>query len=398
MFNAFVASKKRKSEIVYFVVVKDSQNPNGRWVSDPNTGKAFATKKEAKKHMAKLVNANSEGKYVQPNKILFSDLLDNYLATIKRTIAESTFVKYEQLVRVHIKPNLGHIPAQKLTAQNLNDLYASLLERGKVTQHSGGKGLAANSVRHIHVCINACLDQALKHDLIVKNVAQFATPPRQEKKRKTIFTLSEINKFFDGIIGEEFEFVYRFIAKTGCRRGEALGLTWRNVDWVNSTVTIEQALKRIKGKVVMGSPKTKNSFRTYQIDSELLRDLDTISQNQQKAKMALGAGYNDQDLVFCEMNGNRINPNRVYEHYRRLIRKLGLPSEVRLHDLRGLHITLLLSTGTNPKYVAERVGDSVETVMNFYAQSIGNDGIAAMDRLEKLLEENRKSENRLKVV
>lgn len=397
--NAYLAKKIRKTGTFWYVVVSETDYTGKQkktWHTDPKTGKGFIKRGLAKKHMADLLSSSNKGNYVSPNKLLFADLLDDFLSTKKMEVTESTFVKYEQLVRVHIKPNLGNIPAQKLTTQHLNACYAKLLEVGKQTNHKGGQGLAAKSVRHIHVLVNATLEQAVKHDLLVKNVAQNAIVPKSANKKMTIFTVSELNTFLEGIQGTEFETLFNFYARTGCRRGEALGLTWRNVDWINSTVTIEQSLDRIHGKAYISQPKTKNSFRTFEIDRELLKALDQIAIQQQKSKMQLGSGYTDSDFVFCEPNGQWLNPNRIYNHFISLRDKLGLPNSVRLHDLRGTHITMLLASGTNPKYVAERVGDSVETIMEFYAQTYAMEGSAALNRLEQMLNENKEFPNKLR--
>lgn len=399
--NACVSRKIRNNQTKWYVVVTETDF-NGKtkkvWRSNPETGKAFTRKRDAEKFRADLVSANNKGSYVSPSKLLFGELIENYLALKKIEIERSTFAKYEQLVRVHIKPHLGYFAVQKLTAQHLNTFYGYLLESGKQTNHKGGGGLAAASVKHIHVLVNGALAHAMKHDLVVKNVAQNATVPKVKNatNKTKILTVEELNRFIHGVQGHEFETLFKFYALTGCRRGEALALRWRNVDWVNSTVKIEETLGKIKGKVSIGTPKTTNSYRTILISSDLLKLLDQISLNQQEHKRLLGAGYANEDFVFCESDGNNINPNRVSRAFEKVRDSLGIPQEVRLHDLRGTHATILLANGTNPKYVAQRLGDTVETVMSFYAHVLPTEGLAALERFNTALTEAQKTPRELR--
>jgi integrase len=399
--NACVSRKIRNNQTQWYVVVTETDfngKPKKVWRSNPETGKAFTRKRDAEKFRADLVSANNKGAYVSPSKLLFGELIEDYVALKKIEIAPSTYAKYEQLMRVHIKPNLGNIPVQRLSETHLDTLYVQLLENGKQTNHKGGGGLSAASVRHIHVLVNGALARAVKRGLVVKNVAQNATVPRTKNasNKTTILNVEELNRFIHGVQGHEFETLFKFYALTGCRRGEALALRWRNVDWVNSTVKIEETLGKIKGKVSIGSPKTTNSYRTILISPELLRLLDRISLNQHEHKQLLGAGYANEDFVFCETDGNNINPNRVSRAFERVRDSLGLPQEVRLHDLRATHATILLANSTNPKYVAQRLGDTVETVMSFYAKVLPTEGQAALERFDSLLTEAQQTPRELR--
>ena len=149
-----------------------------------------------------------------------------------------------------------------------------------------------------------------------------------------------------------------FAAFTGCRRGEVLGLHWSDVDLENGNASIVQSLQRLKGKgLVFQPPKSNKSRRSIALDEDTVATLREHLGRQLRYRVELDGIYQDQDLVFPGPKGGPLDPSVLTRNFKKLARKAGL-TNVRLHDLRHFHATLLLQEGTNPKIVQERLGHS----------------------------------------
>jgi integrase len=161
------------------------------------------------------------------------------------------------------------------------------------------------------------------------------------------------------------------MAFTGCRRGEALGLRWSDVDLENSTASIVQTLQRLKGKgLVFQSPKSDKSRRSIALDTTTIELLREHRGQQLLYQVELGEVYQNQGLVFPGPLGGSLDPSVLTRNFEKLASKAGLPG-VRLHDLRHFHATLLLKTGTHPKIVQERLGhSSISITLDTYSHVV----------------------------
>ena len=172
--------------------------------------------------------------------------------------------------------------------------------------------------------------------------------------------------------------MFRFYAFTGCRRGEALNLSEREIDFDKGTVTLSGSVNKIDGKIVQGSTKTTRSYRTIEVDTDILRLLDSQLEKRAIEKKALGSGYSDSNLVFANVDGTYLNPNRVYNQFVAVVTKLDVP-EIPLHGLRHTHASILLANRVSVNYVAQRLGDTPATIMNTYAHVLPSEGNSAVE-------------------
>jgi len=126
------------------------------------------TRQEVAKKLAEALRDLDRGMTTpKDNRMTFGDYLDSWLQTKKADAEHSYWVRCEQYIRVHIKPELGRVPLVKLTAQQLSALYAKKLADGK----------ASNTVRHMHATIHVALEDAMRLDLVARNVADLVKPP-----------------------------------------------------------------------------------------------------------------------------------------------------------------------------------------------------------------------------
>jgi integrase len=149
-----------------------------------------------------------------------SDYLDQWLETKKPEIELSYWTRCEIFIRRDIKPILGKVALAKLSAQHLKALYASKLK----------EGAAANTVRHLHATIHSALEDALRLDLVGRNVAHLVRPPRAPHLEMQVYTPEQANQLLDAAKGDRLEAFYLLMLTSACRLGELLGLRWSALD------------------------------------------------------------------------------------------------------------------------------------------------------------------------
>ena len=161
----------------------------------------FRTKAEAQEELDLLRGDRRDGTFVSPLRQRFGDFLaEDWLPTVQRELARSTWEDYERKVRNHVLPHLGRIPLQALDAIALNRFYTHLLEQGRLlgTQSSG---LKPRTVRYIHTIVHAALDDAVRWRRIKLNPADQANPPSSsESKPPEMKAWSEISSELPGAV------------------------------------------------------------------------------------------------------------------------------------------------------------------------------------------------------
>jgi integrase len=151
------------------------------------------------------------------------------------------------------------------------------------------------------------------------------------------------------------------------RRGEVLGLPWRDVDLGQPRVSVTQTLV---GERRLSSPKTEKGRRSVALDSGTVEGLRAHRARQLEERLAFGPDYENSGLVFCREDGAALSPNAFSQTFDRLVKAAGLP-RIRFHDLRHTHATLALQAGVHPNVVSERLGHStVSITLDIYSHAI----------------------------
>ncbi len=311
--------------------------------------KSFRTKKEAQEFLTDTMSAIRGGVFSEPSKVTLGEfLLERWLPTKKMAVRVSTYASYRGLVERHIVPALGHLQIQQLSADRLDKFYADFVSRG----------LATKTIRNIHVLLHRALADAVRKNLVPRNVADAADPPklnRADREEMKTWTPEQLRKFFAGIIDHRLAAAYILAATTGMRRGEVLGVRWRDIDFKSRRLHVQQTVLTVEYQIVIGRPKTLRGERKIALDEQTIRVLQIHREAQRREKQLLGDGYQDHGLVFAREDGAPVHPDYFSQTFDRTVKRLGLP-KIRLHDLRHTHATLGLAAGVHVKVIADRLG------------------------------------------
>jgi integrase len=341
-----------------------------RWRTETADGRkqhskgGFRTKKEAQEFLTDTMAAIRGGVFSEPTKVTLGEFLtQRWLPARKLSLRPSTWSSYEVAINRHVLPQLGGVQMQQLSPDRLDRFYADL----------SAAGLAPKTVRNIHVMIHKALHDAVRKNLVPRNAAEAADPPkltRSSRSDMSTWTPEQLRDFFAGIAHHRLAAAYLLAATTGMRRGEVLGLRWADVDFIARHLHVRQTILSVNYELTYGRPKTLRGERKIALDTETIRALRAHRVAQQREMDVLGAGYRDQDLVFARENGDAVHPDYFSQTFDRTVKRLGLP-KIRLHDLRHTHATLGLKAGVPIKVMSDRLGHATTAfTMDIYTHAI----------------------------
>ena len=284
--------------------------------------------------------------------------LDEWLALMRSRVQPTTWVAYERVRRLYLRPTLGSCPIGDLTVRQLNLHFVSLLRQGG----QRGGPLTRATVHKTHTVFRQALGQAVRDGHLADNLAARVTLPRLDPERDpdlrmlSVWTAEQAARFLALRADHPLHGLWRAALGTGMRRGELLGLRWQDVDLDTRQLRVRTSLIYADGRVQLTATKTGRG-RVISIDD------DTAAAITRQPRPA----HEDWPLVFTTLNGMPWHPDAISGRWRRQWPALELP-QIRLHDLRHSHATLLLDQGVPIKVVSERLGHaSITTTLDIYA-------------------------------
>jgi len=346
---------------------------------DPGTGKriqrtkTFSTKKEAKTWVSKKTQERETGFGINFNKLNLKEYLKKWLREYgKPNLSPTTFDGYKMIVNKHLIPSLGALKLDELKPLHIVQYQNKKLRTGRKDGKAGG--LSKKTVLQHHRVLNKALKQAVMWQLLSHNPMDAVSAPTPKQPDINFLTKQEIDELLE-LAKKDDQWSYYFIylaVNTGMRRGELLGLAWEHVDFGKQTIQVKQNLIRSKEEgLIFKSPKNRSSRRIIKIESDDVKALIKLKKIQNENKLLFGPEYkNKHNLVFAKKNGEMLYPNTATKRFSALVKKLNFEN-VRLHDLRHSHATLMLQAGVHPKVVQERLGHAtITTTLNTYSHVI----------------------------
>ena len=332
------------------------------------------TRQEVAAKLTAALRAKDTGLPVIGERLTVKGWLTSWLEQVQPTVKPQTFRRYEQLVRVHLVPDLGRLPLSKLGAHHLSTRWAKMLASGS----------APRTVHHTHTVLHKALEDALRLGLVARNVCDLVDPPRAPQAEMHILTPEQVHTLLAAAEGDRLEALYVVALSTGMRAGEIMALKWSAVDLARGTLQVRATLQYTRGAgYTFAEPKTKRSRRQIALPAIAVDALRAHRARQLEERLHMGEVWEEMDLVFPNTIGRPLDgTNLLRMQFYPLLKRAGLP-RVRLHDLRHTAATLLLGQSINPKIVSELLGHaSVAITLDLYSHCLPDmqqQAAAAMD-------------------
>ena len=327
--------------------------------------------------------------------ISVAEYFEIWLTEIEKEVRPNTFRSYKGNMTNHIIPYFRNtkIQLQSIKPIDLEDYYFSLLRPESNLEN--GAALSATTIRHHHQNISKALADAVRKGYIPLNPASSARLPKKEKYKAEFLNHEQLDELISLFKGSPVELPVRLCAIYGFRRSEVLGLKWKNVDFINRTITISETLQQHTGGNYTDHPKTESSYRTLPLNNTAYDLLKEQKKLQDERKLLMGNYYIYNDYVCTWGNGEVIAPNYLTRTFHSVIQNSTLP-QIRLHDLRHSVASNLLNLGFSVVQVQEWLGHgSASTTLNFYAHVDKSSKISIADTLDKLNSEQEKKEDKV---
>jgi integrase len=283
-----------------------------------------------------------------------ADFVRGWLETIKPPVKRArTYQSYELLTRLHIEPTIGRIQLVKLDAQSIQVMLSAKLR----------EGLLPMTVRHIRTVLRRALNVALKQRCISYNPATLIELPDPDRPEIRSLSEEQARQLLNAAKGSRLEALLVLALRLGLRRGELLGLQWSDIDLDGRQLNVVRMIQRIPGQPLAAAPlKTRGSRRNIPLPNEVVRTLRAHRVRQLQDRLAAGAVWSDQNLVFPDTIGKPLEPRAVDTLFKRLLKKANLPGSTRFHDCRHSAATFLLERGADLYEVSRLLGHSSITI------------------------------------
>lgn len=338
---------------------------------DPITGKrkqktlgGFDSEKAAELACSQIIVDVSRGDYVDSKETLRAFMEDFLVNHVKHNVAESTYTMSKVFANKHIYPYFGNIKIAKITAIHIQKFYSFKIN----------EGLSAGHIANIGILLGKAFKAAHQWGLINKNVVSLVKKPSVRSDKMQVWTQEQVNYFLKETSGTRFHVVYLLALTTGMRIGEILALDWPSIDFAGATISVNKTVVHTNKHIFVKEPKTASGRRLITIPQSVVSYL---------KKYKISTPINEKGIIVPGIKGIYCYNSTVSQVFHKEAKRLNLP-ELRFHDLRHTHATLLLMMGENPKVVQERLGHAkISITLDTYSHVLPSMQKGVADKLNE---------------
>ena len=284
----------------------------------------------------------------------------------KLNLRQSTYQRLLQLTK-RVYPAIGHLRIDKLSARQIQGFINSLAMEG--TNELNGKPLARKTMVHYLSFISCVFSYAVRNDIVSENPCRKVIVPKGEEKEKEIYTQEEMMKLMELLQDEPLRYrvFFYLLAYTGFRRGEMLGLEWKDIDWENSLISVRRTSNYVpKIGIYTDTTKTRYSQRTIKLADEIMDMLREWQDEQAQQALAMGDKWVETDRIFTRPDGRPLDTNGPYSWLKKLCEENELPF-YGIHTFRHFTASSMIAGGMDVATVSSALGHAnVSTTLNVY--------------------------------
>jgi len=327
----------------------------------------------ARRECAARNTKKDEGRLVSPTSITFGQVAEEFLAMQRGLLSEGrrsarTVALYEQRYNAHLAPSLGRRRFQQITPNHISSLLSELRsKKGRKGQMSGST--RAGILRLASAIFAFGVSRGYRYDSPMQYLAPQERPESKPRTKARALTDEECSKLI-ATTRLGLRSLVAFLAYTGVRLSEGLGLRWGDLDLDEGTVTISAQLERWKEgqSPKLKGLKTENGYRTIDLHPALV----SLLRELRKGALARGV-HRDDCFVFCTEDGRPHSHRNTARDIESAATKAKLNGDgqrpVSAHMLRHTFASRLIALGLDVVEVARQLGDKPDTLLRVYAQA-----------------------------
>jgi len=370
---------------------------------------SFDTPEEANQFKKKVEYELSTGTYIDVSKMTVGEYMDHWIRLHGDKLEPMTLNSYKHQIKNHIKPRLGKIKLAKLSPLHLVDFYQHELLEGKADvtrtrmekmikdqgaeqakksrnykraekqlekmKNEGTAGLSPTSVNYLHRILHKALKQAVKWQMVGRNVADAVDPPPKNKTELSYLHKQHVKAFISLIQDSSDYPIISAAIFTGMRQGELIGLRWQDIDFDHAIIHIRQQIQYLPET----GRKPKKPKRGKMRDIPLPLNMNALLRKVKKAQDVIkeiyseankkdeqSEKYQDQDLVFCNYSGSPLDGTALTKRFQKLLVENGF-EKIRFHSLRHTFATMARAAGIPLEDLQDLLGHAdISTTKNMY--------------------------------
>lgn len=256
------------------------------------------------------------------------------------------------------------------------------------------KKLSNNTIQYYHRLISVILSTAEEWEAISSNPCRKVKPPKVTRSAPKYLDEEGARLLLDAVENEDpkYKMITILLLLTGMRRGEAMGLEWKDIDFDTAVIHIVRTSQYIPGQgIITDETKNQSSCRAIKVPLSLIAELRRYRAWQSAERLKVGDQWKEYDRLFTQWNGLPMDPNSFTSWFRGFVRKAELP-EITPHSLRHTNATLQIANNVPLTTVAGRLGHATPaTTTKIYSHEIKSADAAAAEMLDDLLTPTRKA-------
>ena len=308
------------------------------------------TLSEAEAILVELRTNNDSGILNSTREEKLGDYMDYWLLTVKSTIRRRTYISYETTIRLYLKPSLGSKRLAKLTVAEVQ-LFIN---------NEGRKGQSDRNLQKMRIVLSAVLNHALFEERVIRNVARSVKIPTYRPKEVVPWNADQLTSFLEVSKNSSYYAIYLLMGFYGLRGGEALGISWSDIDTDKKIIRIRRQVEYVDGRYAYAELKTKAGRRDLPIVGMIQDTLDSLVPTSDGPL---------PDLLFKTVNGLPVDAANMRRTFKSLSHRAGLPI-INPHHLRHTAATNLKDLGIAPKDAQMILGHAhISTTMQIYQHS-----------------------------
>ena len=325
-----------------------------------------------------------------------------------------TVKNYRHMLDKRILPRLGDLKINKVTPGVVADFLAELRKEPRQTNRKPDEQLkhkrcpadeakqsdapdklvSDRTVRHYYDCMKFMFSKAVQWEMLRSNPLERVDVPKYRKRAMHFLTDDQAVELLRKLSAEEnmsFRAAVLLALLGGLRLGEVGELCWSDVNWKEGSIDISRALKYTpKDGSFVGNPKSEASARNLELPAGMMALLDETLKYQKDIEANIGDRWRGRGLIVCDWDGSQLHHDTPSKQWRKFADANGC-EDIRFHDLRHSHATILFASNMDAVAVASRLGhESAVTTLKEYAHALRRRDRESAQVMQLLLDRARR--------